>query len=96
MNMSDFTAEEVLQLAQLSRIRLEPEEVESLRADLSGIRSHVELIQAVDTSETTGTILSNGVECVERPDQVQNFDEQQIMQRVPNSQDNYIKVPKVL
>jgi aspartyl-tRNA(Asn)/glutamyl-tRNA(Gln) amidotransferase subunit C len=48
------TREEVLQIAELARLRLSPEEVERLAVELSGILAHVEELAALDQEPVGG------------------------------------------
>ena len=47
--MAALTREEVLEIALLARLHLEPDEVERLRAELSAILGHMERLRALDT-----------------------------------------------
>ena len=48
--MAALTRQDVLDIAQLARLHLEPDEVERLRGELSAILEHMEALRAVDTT----------------------------------------------
>lgn len=48
--MAALTRQDVLEIARLARLHLEPDEVERLRGELSAILESMEALRAVDTS----------------------------------------------
>lgn len=47
---SDLTRDDVLAIARLARLHLEPDEVDRLRGELSAILVHMDALRDVDTS----------------------------------------------
>src|SRR6266511_1586396 len=48
--MTPLTRQDVLEIARLARLHLEPDEVERLRGELSAILEHMEQLAEVDTT----------------------------------------------
>ncbi len=48
--MAALTRDDVLDIARLARLHLEPDEVEKLRGELSAILEHMDELAALDTS----------------------------------------------
>lgn len=66
--MSTLSREDVLHVARLARIHLEPEEVEHLREQLSSILTYVEQLQQLDVTDVEPTAQVTGLTTVMRPD----------------------------
>lgn len=58
----------VRHVARLARLRLEPDEVERMREELSGILEHVDAIQALDLDDVPPTTHVLALENVMRDD----------------------------
>lgn len=61
--------DQVLHVARLARLRLEPEEVERMAGELSGILEHVDRIGALDLDDVAPTTHVVGLENVLRADE---------------------------
>jgi aspartyl-tRNA(Asn)/glutamyl-tRNA(Gln) amidotransferase subunit C len=67
--MSKLTRDDVLKLAQLSRLKLTDEEIERFRDELSSILEYVEKLNAVDVSGLEPTYQVTGLKNVMRKDE---------------------------
>lgn len=66
-----LTLNEVQHVAQLARMRLQPEELESLRVQLSSILDYITMLQEVDVDGVPPTAQVTGLQSVLRPDEVE-------------------------
>ena len=82
-------------LAELARIDLNIEEKEAILKDMDGILNYVKQIESVDIPEIT---LHYQLLNVWREDEVieRDFSKEEIINQFPASQDNFLKVKKVL
>ena len=86
---------DVENLAELAKLELTEEEKAKILADMEGILSYVKQIEDVDVSDA-------GVEYSHynawREDEVleRDFDSESIIEQFPDSQDNFVKVKKIL
>lgn len=96
--MTQISKEDVQHLAQLSSLQLDDAEAESLRADIENIISYVEQLSDLDTTGVEPTYQVTGLSNVWRDDVVDDYgiDSSELLSLAPDSQDNQIKVPKVL
>jgi|SRR5688572_1813113 aspartyl-tRNA(Asn)/glutamyl-tRNA(Gln) amidotransferase subunit C len=65
-----LTIEEVKHVARLARLRLSPEELETMRAELSHILGHIDMLKEVDVSDVPPTAQVTDLLNVVRPDEV--------------------------
>lgn len=65
-----LTIEEVRHVARLARLRLSPEELEKMRAELSRILGHIDMLKEVDVSDVAPTAQVTDLLNVVRPDEV--------------------------
>lgn len=94
-----LTKEEVRHIAELARIDLTQEEVAQYQKDLSSILAYFEQLQKIDTNtiEPIGHI--TGMTNIYREDKDEEFGDlgrKGIMENVPDTKDNYIRVKAVL
>ncbi len=96
--MAKLTREDVLKLAQLARLELSDAEVEEYSAELSEILQYVEQLGAVDVSGLLPTHQVTGLTNVTREDVVQGYGYEvaDLLKNVPQTQDNQIKVKRML
>jgi len=88
---------EVLRIARLARLRLEPEELAPLRAQLGAILDSMEELKAVDTTDVPPTSSVAGGRDVVRPDVPQSFPgRDDILAEAPWRDGPYFKVRKVI
>lgn len=92
-----LTAEEVRHIAALARVAVSPEEVERLRAQLSGILEHFQVLNEIDTSNVPPTAQTLNSHSVQRADEVQpSLSRSEVLRNAPRTEDGYIRVRAVL
>jgi len=92
-----LTKQEVLKLAQLSRIELTEAEVEKFRRDLSAVLDYVEELKKVDTAGLEEVSQVTGLVNVQRDDKVVAADNHEaIFSQAPEMKDGYYKVKAIL
>jgi aspartyl-tRNA(Asn)/glutamyl-tRNA(Gln) amidotransferase subunit C len=96
--MSKLTREDVLKLAQLSRLSLTEEEIERFREELSSILEYVEKLNSVDVSGLEPTYQVTGLKNVMRKDEVidYGYKTEDLLKNAPAVQDGQFKVRRVL
>lgn len=96
--MAKITKDEVAHLAGLSSLSLNADETQSLQADLEAILGYIEQLSTLDTAGVEPTYQVNGLHNVWREDVVaeKTVTREALLALAPDSQDNQIKVPKVL
>ena len=97
-HMTTITREEVVHLAELSRLQLTDEEIDSLRTDIANILGYVDQLNELDTSGIEATYQVVDRQNVWREDVVppQAMGRDELIGLAPVSKDNQIQVPKVL
>lgn len=90
MNIKD-----VENLAELSRIDLSQEEKEKILGDMEGILAYIKSIEGVDVKDV---VVAHDIYNVWREDepQMREFSKDIILGQFPDSQDDYLKVKKIL
>jgi aspartyl-tRNA(Asn)/glutamyl-tRNA(Gln) amidotransferase subunit C len=93
-----ITREDVLHLAKLSSISLSEEQVEPLMKDLDGIVNYFSQLDELDTDGVEPTYQCFEMENVWREDEIEEFEanREDLLALTVESEDNQIKVPKVL
>lgn len=96
--MSKLTREDVLKLARLSRLSLEPEEVDAFLDEISEVLGYVEQLKDVDTTGLQPTTQVTGLTNVTRDDSVIDYvvHHTDLLRLAPNSQDGHIKVKRMI
>jgi aspartyl-tRNA(Asn)/glutamyl-tRNA(Gln) amidotransferase subunit C len=96
--MSKLTREDVLKLAQLSRLSLTEEEIERFREELSSILEYVEKLNSVDVSGLEPTYQVTALKNVMRKDEVidYGYKTEDLLKNAPAVQDGQFKVRRVL
>jgi aspartyl-tRNA(Asn)/glutamyl-tRNA(Gln) amidotransferase subunit C len=96
--MSKLSRDDVLRLAQLSRLKLADDEVEKFRNELSSILEYVETLNSVDTSGLDPTYQVTGLKNVMRSDELKNYGyrSEDLLKNAPAVQNNQFKVKRVL
>jgi aspartyl-tRNA(Asn)/glutamyl-tRNA(Gln) amidotransferase subunit C len=96
--MGTISTDDVRQLAALSSISLDEAELESLRVDLENILGYVDQLGQLDTDGVEPTYQVTGLQNVWRSDEIADdtVSTEALLDLAPESQDNQIKVPKVL
>lgn len=91
--------EEVIHVAELARIELTPEEVESFQQELSSILDFFRELSELDTDRVEAIGHSTGRADVARADVVREApqaEKERIKKNFPEEQDGYLKVRSVL
>ena len=96
--MSKLSRDAVLKLAQLSRLKLNDEEIDRFREDLSSILDYVEVLDKVDTKGLEPTYQVTGLRNVMRRDEVKDYQAKpkELMKNAPAVEKNQFKVKRVL
>ncbi|MEK7564448.1 MAG: Asp-tRNA(Asn)/Glu-tRNA(Gln) amidotransferase subunit GatC [Patescibacteria group bacterium] len=86
---------DVENLANLARIELDEEEKKSLLTDMQGILEYVKQIESVEVEDIEPDYK---VHNVWREDTLEprNFSKELILEQFPDTQDNFLKVKKIL
>ncbi len=93
-----ITREDVLHLAELSNISLAEDQIEPLTKDLENILDYVSQLDELDTENVEPTYQCFDMQNVWREDEIQDFEakREDLLALTVESEDNQIKVPKVL
>lgn len=96
--MTQISRDDVLHLAQLSKLQLDSDEVDALAADITNILGYVEQLDELDTEGVEPTYQVTGLKNVWRADEVvqSGVTREQLLALAPSAANNQIKVPKVL
>lgn len=96
--MSKLTRDDVLKLAQLARLELTDDEVESFSTELSDILQYVEQLSAVDTKGLKPTNQVTGLTNVTREDEIKDYGYKasDLLKNVPDVKDNQIKAKRMV
>ena len=94
----NITREEIDHLAELSNFSLSSEEAESLGSDLENIIKYISQLDELDTEGVEPTYQVFEMENVWRDDEIkpQDATREELLALAPESQEDQIKVPKVL
>jgi aspartyl-tRNA(Asn)/glutamyl-tRNA(Gln) amidotransferase subunit C len=92
-----LTHEDVVQIALLARLRLLPEEVNQLTAELQSILQHMEKLQELDTSEVEPFTQAVDTSNAFREDVVTNIPNPDgILANAPAKVKTFFKVPRII
>ncbi len=93
-----ITREDVLHLAELSDISLSEEQIEPLIRDLSNIVNYFSQLDELNTENVEPTYQCFDMQNVWREDVIEDFEakREDLLALTVESEDNQIKVPKVL
>jgi len=93
-----ITREDVLHLAELSNISLSEEQIEPLIRDLSNIVNYFSQLDELNTENVEPTYQCFDMQNVWREDVIEDFEakREDLLALTVESEDNQIKVPKVL
>ena len=96
--MAKITREDVLKLAQLSKIKLTNEEVDKFVVELDAIVKYVEQIDLVDIDGLQPTDQVTGLKNVTRADEVIDYgvSPEKLLKNAPAVEQNQIKVKRIL
>ncbi len=93
-----ITKEDVLHLAELSRLSISEEEIEPLMKDLDSIVSYISQLNELDTEGVEPTYQCFDMQNVWREDEIQEMEakREDLLALAAETEDNQVKVPKVL
>jgi len=93
-----ITREDVLHLAELSSISLDESQIEPLKKDLDNIVNYFSQLDELDTENVEPTYQCFDMQNVWREDEIVDFEAKRddLLALTTESEDNQIKVPKVL
>jgi aspartyl-tRNA(Asn)/glutamyl-tRNA(Gln) amidotransferase subunit C len=92
-----LTHEDVAQIALLARLRLLPEEVDQLTAELQGILQHMDKLKELDTSEVEPFTQALDTTNAFREDVVTNIPNPEgILANAPAKAKSFFKVPRII
>lgn len=93
-----ITREDVVHLAQLSNISLAEDQIEPLIKDLDNILGYISQLDELDTDNVEPTYQCFDMQNVWREDEIEEFEakREDLLALTRESEDNQIKVPKVL
>lgn len=93
-----ISIEDVRYVAGLAKIAVTDEEAAKLQGELDTIIGYVGQLDSLDTTDIEPTYQVTGLTNVDRDDVVIDYgvSQQALLSNAPASQDNQIKVPKVL
>ncbi|MEW6126557.1 MAG: Asp-tRNA(Asn)/Glu-tRNA(Gln) amidotransferase subunit GatC [Acidobacteriota bacterium] len=95
-----ITREDVLKIAELSRLELTNDEVEAFTVQLGSILEHIDKLNELDTTDIepmSHNVMSGDSNAALRNDLVRPSLGQQIATaNAPDAEDGYFKVPKVI
>lgn len=92
--MTKVTREEVLKLAEMSKLRVLDNEISSIISDLEGVLSYAQGVMRIVAENFSATSEKNIN--VMRDDIVVPTISSPIVAQAPESEDNYFVVPKIL
>ena len=94
----EIEREDILHLADLSKLSLSEEEIVSLEKDLQGIINYISQISELDTSNVEPTYQVFEMVNVWREDAIieQDATREELLALTKEEKDNQVKVPKVL
>jgi aspartyl-tRNA(Asn)/glutamyl-tRNA(Gln) amidotransferase subunit C len=96
--MSKLSRDDVLKLANLSRLKLTDEEIKKFREELSSILEYVEKLDSVDVSGLEPTYQVTGLKNVMRADELVDYGykTEDLLKNAPAVKDSQFKVKRVL
>ena len=93
-----ITREDVVHLAELSNISLAEDQIDPLIKDLDNILGYISQLDELDTDNVEPTYQCFDMQNVWREDEIEEFEakREDLLALTRESEDNQIKVPKVL
>ena len=89
--------DEVRHLAALSEIQLSDSELESLATDIGNIVGYINQVDELDTDQVEPTFQLSGLQNVWRDDKIEpQLSREKLLNLAPDTENNQVKVPKVL
>ena len=96
--MTQISRDDVLHLAQLSKLELADSEIDGLQTDISNILGYVEQLSKLDTTGVEPTYQVTSLGNVWRDDKIIDYgiSREELLARSPKVVDFQVEVPKVL
>jgi aspartyl-tRNA(Asn)/glutamyl-tRNA(Gln) amidotransferase subunit C len=96
--MAKLTRDDILKLAQLSRLSITDEEVTQFEKEITAILDYVEQLQKVDLEGIEPTYQVTGLKDVTRPDVVKDYGPtpNDLLQNAPATENGQIKVKRMV
>ncbi len=99
MKKAELTREEVLRLAELANLKLNEQELEKLKKQLSETLDYIDNLNSIDTSKISPTDNVTGLNDVFFEDGEENkrgLSAQEALKNTKRKKDNYFEVNKIL
>jgi aspartyl-tRNA(Asn)/glutamyl-tRNA(Gln) amidotransferase subunit C len=91
-----LTTQEVEHVARLARLRLAPAELEKMRAQLSNILDHSDMLKEVDVTDVPPTAQVTDLLNILRPDEVRpSLPREDVLANAPDQQDGMFRVKAI-
>jgi aspartyl-tRNA(Asn)/glutamyl-tRNA(Gln) amidotransferase subunit C len=88
-----LTTKEVEHVARLARLRLAPDEIEKMRAQLSNILEHIDMLKEVDVTDVPPTAQVTDLLNILREDETRpSLPREDVLANAPEQQDGMFRV----
>ena len=96
--MAKITREEILQLARLSRLHLNEDEVQEFVDEIGKLIDYVKVLEDVDVSGLRPTYQVTGSENITRSDEIIDYkmNQEDLLKNLPDREGNLIKVKRMI
>ena len=95
--MTKITSSDVRKVAQLARLELPEDQIETYTSQLEEILTYVDQLQEIDTQNVSPTTRAVEVVNAMREDLVENnCSREEILNQAPNRDGDFFRVPKIL
>tara|TARA_Y100001968_G_C18886132_1_gene493998 strand:- start:20 stop:307 length:288 start_codon:yes stop_codon:yes gene_type:complete len=95
--MTKISSSDVLKVAQLARLELPEDQIETYRAQIEEILSYVDQLQEIDTKNVPPTTRAVEVVNAMREDIVEvKCSREDILNQAPKREGDFFRVPKIL
>ncbi len=91
----NMNIDDIEKLEELSRMKLTPQERESMLSDMKGIIDYVKVIEGVEVEEIESEYVTYNVWRNDEPIK-RDFSHDRIVDQFPDKQDGFLKVKKIL
>lgn len=92
-----LSREEVLKIAQLSKLEFEESEIEKFQVELNDILGYIDILNEVDTSQVEPlTYINNTVNNFRKEEKLESISTEKALLNAPESAESAIIVPKVI
>jgi aspartyl-tRNA(Asn)/glutamyl-tRNA(Gln) amidotransferase subunit C len=91
-----LTTKEVEHVARLARLRLSPDELEKMRAQLSNILEHIDMLKEVDVSDVPPTAQVTDLLNILRADETHpSLPREDVLANAPDQQEGMFRVKAI-